>query len=363
MKWNWQQENWPEFRFDLSRTEALEREFLLRAGSALGVIAHLGDGDRDQVRVQLLSEEALHSSRIEGEILDRDSLQSSIQHQLGLQGDRRKVRPAERGIVELLIDGYRHFRKPLDAARLCQWHTMLMQSRRDLEVGRFRSGGDPMRIVLGPIHDPKVHYEAPPAARVPAEIQSFFRWWNGAGKELPCLARAALAHLHFESIHPFEDGNGRIGRALSELAVCQSLDQPVILALSSVIDANRSTYYDELARASRGLNVDRWIEYFSRTIGQAQELSLKSVEFLVAKSRFFDRHLATLHPRQEKVLVRMFREGWQGFQGGLSAANYRAIAKTSTATATRDLARLVEIGALLRTGDFKHARYHLNVAP
>ncbi len=361
MQWNWQHAEWPEFRFDPAATEALERDFLMKSGSLLGASRHLSDDDRDQIRVQLLSDEALLTSRIEGELLDRDSLQSSIQRQLGLKADQRQVGPAERGIAELLIDAYRRFDQPLDAARLCRWHGMLMQGRRDIEVGAFRRGGDPMRIVSGPIHDPHVHYEAPPAARVPAEIESFFVWWTGPGGALPCLARASLAHLHFESIHPFEDGNGRIGRALSELAVSQSLGQPVILALSRVIDADRGRYYDELARASRSLEAGPWIAYFSDAICRAQELSLRSVEFLVSKFRFFERFRDALNPRQEKVLLRMFREGPGGFKGGLSSANYRAIAKTSTATATRDLAALVRLGALVRTGDFKHSRYHLNL--
>lgn len=361
MQWTWQHPDWPAFRYDPAATESLEREFLVKSGSLLGASSHLSEEDRNQIRVQLLSDEALLTSRIEGEMLDRDSLQSSIQRQLGLKTDQRKVGPAERGISELLIDGYRRFDEPLDAARLCRWHGMLMQGRRDIEVGVFRSGGDPMRIVSGPIHDPHVHYEAPAAARVPAEIGRFFGWWKGSGAALPCLTRASLAHLHFESIHPFEDGNGRIGRALSELAVCQSLGQPVILALSTVIDSDRGRYYDELARASRSLEAGPWIAYFSDAISRAQELSLESVGFLVSKIRFVERHGASLNPRQEKVLLRMFREGLGGFKGGLSAANYRAIAKTSTATTTRDLAALVRLGALARTGELKHARYHLNL--
>ncbi|MEO7100458.1 MAG: Fic family protein [Luteolibacter sp.] len=361
MTWNWQHAAWPEFRFDLTATESLEREFLLKSGSLLGASSHLSDEDRDQIRVQLLSDEALLTSRIEGEMLDRDSLQSSLQRQLGLKEDHRKVSPAERGISELLIDGYRRFDEPLNAARLLEWHAMLMQGRRDIEVGAFRSDGDPMQVVSGPIHDPRVHFEAPPAVRVPDEIQGFFAWWNHDGAKLPCLARASIAHLYFESIHPFDDGNGRIGRALSELAVSQSLGQPVILSLSKVIDSNRSAYYDELARANRRLDVDRWISYFSTTILQAHDLSLKSVEFLIAKTRFFGRFQEPLNPRQEKVLLRMFREGLDGFKGGLSSSNYRAIAKTTTATATRDLSALVELGALRRTGERKHARYHLHL--
>jgi Fic family protein len=325
----------------------------------LGAASHLADGDHDQIRVQLLSDEALLTSRIEGEILDRNSLQSSLQRQLGLKSDARRVLPAERGIAELLVDVYRHFERPLTLARILDWHASMMQGRQDIEVGAFRSGGDPMQVVSGPIHNPSVHYEAPPAASVPHEMEGFIDWWMRDGGALPCLARASVAHLYFESIHPFEDGNGRIGRAISELAVSQSLGQPVILSLSKVIEADRSAYYDGLARASCSLDIGSWVDYFSSTILKAQETSIRSVEFMIGKARFFDRLGDQLNPRQEKALLRMFREGVDGFKGGMSAANYRAITKATSATTTRDLAALVVAGALRRTGERKHTRYHL----
>ncbi len=359
MQWNWQQRAWPDFRFDLAVTEPLERKFLLKSGELLGAASHLTDEDHDQIRVQLLSDEALLTSRIEGEMLDRDSLQSSLQRQLGLKADARRVSPAERGIAELLVDVHRHFDQPLTLVRLLKWHALIMQGRPDIEVGTFRSGGDPMQVMSGPIHNPSVHYEAPPAARVPKEMRGFIDWWMRKGEPLPCLARASVAHLYFESIHPFEDGNGRIGRAISELAVSQSLGQPVILSLSKVIEADRAAYYDGLTRASRSLDIGGWVEYFSSTILKAQETSLRSVEFLIGKTRFFDRLGNQLNPRQERALLRMFREGIDGFKGGMSSANYRAITKAASATATRDLAALVEIGALSRTGERKHTRYHL----
>ncbi|MGB6222979.1 Fic family protein [Haloferula sp.] len=362
MEWNWQRQDWPNFRFDLAATESLEKQFLLQSGKLLGASCHLSDEDQDQIRVQLLSDEALLTSRIEGEILDRASLQSSLQRQLGLSADSRRVSPAERGVSELVVDGYRGFDQELTLERILKWHRLLMQGRGDIEVGAFRSGGDPMRIVSGPIHDPRVHYEAPPAADVIREMQGFMNWWNGVGRSLPCLARASVAHLYFESIHPFEDGNGRIGRALSELAVSQSIGKPVILSLSRVIDSKRTAYYDALARGSRTLVIDDWVAYFSKALLEAQVLSLRSVEFLIGKARFFDRLDRQINARQEKALLRMFREGVDGFQGGLSASNYRAITKAGTATTTRDLAALVEIGALRRTGERKHARYHLNLS-
>jgi Fic family protein len=361
MEWNWQKEDWPDFRFEVAATEVLEKEFLLNSGKLLGAVAHLSVEDHDQIRVQLLSDEALHTSRIEGEMLDRESLQSSLQRQLGLKTDSRRVSPAERGVSELLIDVYRRSEEPLTLDRLLGWHELLMQGRRDIETGVFRSGDDPMQVVSGPVHEPRVHFEAPHSARVPQEMKGFMDWWGTGGKALPCLARASVAHLYFESIHPFEDGNGRIGRAISELAVSQSLGHPVILSLSRMIVADRKSYYDGLARASRAMEIGSWVEYFSRTILKAQEQNACSVEFLVRKSHLFDRLGEHFNSRQEKALLRMFREGINGFAGGLSASNYRAITKATTATTTRDLAGLVELGALRRTGERKHTRYHLNL--
>lgn len=359
MNWNWQKETWPHFEFDLAATSSLEKAFLLRSGTFLGAVAHLPEGDKDQIRVQLLSNEAYLTSRIEGEVLDRQSLQSSLQRQLGLKADSRKVSPAEKGVSEMLIDSHRSFEEPLTKARLLEWHGLLMQGRRDIEVGKFRSGADPMQIISGAIYDPKIHYEAPPSSLVPQEMERFLKWWHGAGNKLPCLAKASVAHLYFESIHPFEDGNGRIGRTLSEFAVSQAVGHPVILALSQVIDSDKKSYYENLARSSQTLQIGSWIKYFSKTVLDAHEISLRSVEFLVGKARFFDRHGAKLNKRQEKALLRVFREGINGFEGGLSSSNYRAITKASLATATRDLVGLVEIGAMQKTGELKHTRYHL----
>ena len=363
MNWNWQHKDWPDFRFDLAQTASLEAQFLLQSGHMLGVSGHLSVDDRNQIRIELLSDEALLTSRIEGEILDRDSLQSSIQKQLGLKNDSRKVSAAEEGISELLIDAYQNFDQPFTRDRMLAWHSALMKGRRDIDVGKFRSGGDPMRVVSGPIHDPIVHFEAPPAAQVPKEIERFFDWWEGPGSKLPCLAGSSVAHIFFESIHPFEDGNGRIGRALSELLVSQAIGQPIILALSQVIESNRRAYYDGLAAASRSLDIGQWVAYFSKAIVDAQELSFRSVQFLISKTRFFERFGPKLNPRQEKVILRIFREGIGGFKGGLSASNYQAIAKAPSATTTRDLAALVKMGALRREGERKHTRYHLILPP
>ena len=179
---------------------------------------------------------------------------------------------------------------------------------------------------------------------------------------LPPLTRAALAHLYFVSIHPFEDGNGRIGRAIAEKSLAQNLGQPSLIALAYTIERKRKDYYAALERNNEDLEVSGWMKYFSNTVLEAQNNTLKRVEFYLAKARLYDRLRGKLNERQEKALARMFLEGIDGFKGGLSAENYIAITKTSRATATRDLQALVEKGALTKTGELRHTRYSLNLS-
>lgn len=236
-----------------------------------------------------------------------------------------------------------------------------MQGRQDLDTGHYRSGQDATQIVSGPIHEPIVHYEAPPSARLPAEMASFLTWFEESREKLPALARSAVAHLYFESLHPFEDGNGRIGRAISELSLSQSVGQTLLESLSQTIEKKRKHYYDQLASGSRSNKITEWIEYFSETILEAQKLSIAKIEFLVSKAKYFDRYRSQLNARQEKVILRIFCEGLDGFQGGLSASNYRNISGASPATVTRDLDDLVKRGGLTRSGEKKGTRYQLNL--
>jgi Fic family protein len=360
--WNWQQPEWPDLGYDASVLRPLEAAFLHRAGVHVGAFSHLSEEDRESVRAELLSDEALLTSKIEGEVLNRDSLQSSIRHLFGLQGDSRKVTPAEQGISELQVDVYRNYAEPLSEERLFAWHRMAVRGRWDLKaVGAYRKHDEPMRIVSGPIHDPVVHFEAPASRVVPEEMGKFLAWFNDPAACLFGLARAGIAHLRFESIHPFEDGNGRIGRAIAEKALSQALGRPTLIALSSVLEKNRTQYYAELGYASRSTEITGWLEYFGKTVIEAQDYSLKRVEFLIHKTKFFERYRGKLNQRQEKAMLRIFREGIDGFEGGLSSKNYVSITQSSPATATRDLSDLVEKGAMTRTGENKHARYFLNI--
>jgi Fic family protein len=366
MLWNWQQADWPKFTFDAAAIEPFEKQFLLRSGEFIGAYRHVRPTERDMLRIELISDEALKTSEIEGEMLNRDSLQSSLRKQFGLGSDDQRVPPQERGIAEMMVDLYQGFATPLSEDTLFAWHKMVMAEERRIEtIGAYRAHSDPMQVVSGGIGQPKIHFEAPPSNQVPAEMERFVAWFNRSAPDgntpVSPIIRSGMTHIFFESIHPFEDGNGRIGRALSEKALAQSLGQPSLISLAYAIERNRKRYYDMLEASNRGIEITDWLVYFAETVLEAQQTTMRRVNFYIVKARFYERLGAQLNERQNKAIARMFREGIDGFKGGLSAENYISITKTSRATATRDLHELVEIGGLNRTGERRYTRYHLNI--
>jgi len=366
MTWNWQHPDWPRFSWQQSRLAPAEERFLRSGGLLEGVVKHLDDEDRDQIIVDVMSDEAVTSSEIEGEVLARNSVQSSIRRKLGLVGAEHPATPAEQGMAEMMVDVHRHFDTALDDRTLFAWHGMVARGRTDLrDVGQYRSGGDPMQVVSGPMYAPVVHFEAPSHTQVNAQMSRYLEWFNrtapGGPEPLPALARAGISHLYFESIHPFEDGNGRVGRVIAEKALAQSLGRPSLTALAATILARRREYYAALEAANKDIEITQWLMWFAAVVLEAQHRATAQVEFLIDKTRLLDRLRGQLNPRQHTAMLRMLREGPSGFEGGLSAGKYITIARTSPATATRDLADLVDKGALTRTGDRRHARYHLPI--
>jgi Fic family protein len=366
MTWNWQRPEWPNFSWNPDLLRKAEEQFLLGAGIFVGTFNHLGPAERDQLTIEALSTEALTTSEIEGEFLDRASVQSSIQRQLGLGTDRRRVKPAEQGIAEMTVDLYRSFKRPLSSAMLFNWHRMVMNGRRDIAtIGAYRKQGEPMQIVSGAIYDPKVHFEAPPSGKLPREMARFIDWFNrtapGGKSPLPPLTRAGIAHLYFECIHPFEDGNGRIGRAIAEKALAQYLDQPPLTMLAMTILAKRKAYYAALERNNTEIELSDWLRWFAGTAIEAQRRTTALIEFLLDKTRLLDRLRGELNERQEKALLRLLAEGPEGFKGGLSAGNYMTITGATAPTTTRDLADMVAKGALVRSGERRYARYRANI--
>lgn len=361
MTWNWQLKNWPDFEFTSEVLLPYEKEFLQRAGMLYGSMKHISNESQDELRVMLISDEAFQTSRIEGEFLDRDSLQSSIRKHFGIQTDISKVSPAEHGVSEMMIDLYKNYAAPLTHQQLFSWHKMLMNGRRDLQdIGRYRTQTDPMQIVSGPMGRPKVHFEAPPSNAVKKEMNKYMLWYNDNGAKYPGpVVKSGIAHLYFESIHPFEDGNGRIGRALSEKVLSQYLERPTLIALSHIIENNKKLYYNSLHLSSKENDITGWLKYFCETILQAQEYTQRMIDFLIAKTKYFQEFAEKFNDRQKKVVIRIFREGIEGFKGGLSADNYMKITGTTASTATRDLKKMVDLGAFKKIGERKSTRYYL----
>lgn len=359
MTWNWQKPSWPHFIYNHHPILPLDRKFLQGAGGIVAVLNHFDKDQKRQFVVELLCLEGMKSARIEGEILERESLQSSILRHFGLQTDRKKAAFPEKGMADLMCQVHESYYETLTHEMLFQWHRLLMQQRPDLEaIGRYRFHDEPMQIVSRKFGDPIIHFEAPPSHMVMKEMSAFIDWFN-AEEEVSILGKAAYAHVYFESIHPFEDGNGRIGRALVEKLLSRSLGHPTLIAISQAIEARRKEYYNYLAQCNKTLEIDSWVAFFSEIILQAQENSVRLIDFLVNKSKIMASLAGKINPRQEKALIRIFAEGVEGFAGGLSADNYMSITKASRATATRDLTDLVDKGVLVKTGQLRHTRYWL----
>ena len=366
-KWNWQQDKWPNFTYDEEALLELELAFIQSSAMAMGALKHVSDEEKDQLLVEVLSDEAMKTSEIEGEYLNRDSIQESIKKNLGLAIENRKLPAAEFGISEMMVNLYQTYDEPLTDEYLFEWHKMLTNGRRDLvDIGRYRTHEDPMQIVSGARMDKKkVHYEAPPSNSMAHEMKAFVDWFNtqhSKGESAnSLLAKSGIAHFYFLAVHPFEDGNGRIARAISEKSLSISLGRPALISLSQMIQSNKKAYYESLGDHNMKLDLTEWLLYFGKTVIDAQNNTLQIIEFLIQKAKFFDRFAAIMNERQTTVVRRIFKEGHHGFKGGLSAENYSRIAKTSASTATRDLKDLVDKSILFKTGELKSTRYYLNL--
>jgi Fic family protein len=367
--WNWQQPDWPTFTYQPQKLATLEGEFLKLAGLSLGMAIHLSTDDKAELVVQLISNEAVKTAEIEGEWLDRASIQSSIKRQFGYATPpATKIIPQEQGMVDMMMSLYHQFADPLTHETLYHWYTLLMSGCTDIAtIGAYRTHTDPMQVVSGYLQKPKIHFEAPPSESMHTEMDAFITWFNQTHPktgETPCspLIRASITHLWFVSIHPFEDGNGRIARALVEKTLAQALEKPTLIALSQVIQDNRKAYYDELERQNKHNTIDGWLAYFSAVILDAQRYSIAQIDFIIAKAKCLEQHRHQFNARQLKAMLRIFEAGTKGFEGGLSAKNYIAITQTSASTATRDLQELVSWGVLHPTGERKATRYYFRGA-
>ncbi len=367
MDYNWQLPDWPEFRYNLHGMEPVLLAFADHAGRVGGLLEGLPQKLGTEALLDLMIAEAVKTSAIEGESLNPQDVMSSIRNHLGLNAEPQRVdsRLAD-GAGELMVCVRESFCAPLSEADLFCWHRMLLGGTTPLKVGTWRTGGDPMQVVSGRIDRPTVHFEAPPADCIPAEMARFIGWFNETTPGGTCAiphapVRAALVHLYFESLHPFEDGNGRIGRALAEKALSQGIGRPVLISLSKVIEARRREYYEALQSAQRSQETTAWVRWFAGIALEAQQDAENRVRFVLRKFRFFQRHERDLNGRQLKVIRRMFEAGPDGFAGGMNARKYIALTGASKATATRDLQHLARLGALTPTGGGRSTRYEFGV--
>jgi Fic family protein len=343
--------------------ENLLFDFAQRTGRISGVLSGLSEAEQTEAMINLMVSEAIKTSEIEGEYLSRNDVMSSIKRNLGIQLNLpiAKDKRAE-GIAELMLAVRNNLRKSLTSKELFDWHTMLMKGNEKVQVGQWRTHEEPMQIMSGAIGREVVHFEAPPSAQVPNEMQRFLLWFNESQDSIKKpIMRAAIAHLYFESIHPFEDGNGRIGRAIAEKALSQNIGRPVLFSLSKSMEAKKKAYYDALQKAQRSNEITEWMHYFVNTVLEAQIDAEQEIEFTLKKAKFFSQYQDQLNDRQQKGIRRMLEEGPNGFEGGMNARKYVGITGTSKATATRDLQDLVQKEIFTPIGGGRSTRYELKL--
>lgn len=368
MKYNWQLSDWPKLTYELKGPcEKNLFAFAERVGRVSGLLEGLTDNAKTETVIEMMVSEAIKTSEIEGEYLSRRDVISSVRNNLGLAMPKEQVsdKRAE-GAAALMIAVRNHYDEPLSEEMLFSWHKTLMQGSKGIKKGAWRDHKEPMQVISGPIGKEKVHFEAPPSKQVPKEMATFIKWFNdtapGGKNEIDKPpVRSALAHVHFESIHPFEDGNGRIGRALSEKALSQGVGRPILLSLSAAIEAKRNDYYNALNTAQYKNDVTGWVEYFVQTCLNAQIQAEQKISFTLKKTKLFDRFEDHMNERQLKVVRRMLEEGPDGFEGGMSTKKYITITKASKATATRDLQELAVLGVLVPEGAGRSTRYMVNI--
>ncbi len=345
-------DDWPRLTWDHKRLEEQLAAVRLRQGKLLGRMEALGFQSRADAVLETLTEDVLKSSEIEGEILDKEQVRSSIARRLGM--DIGAVTPADRaveGVVEMMLDATQRYDKPLTADRLYGWHAALFPTGRSgmtkITVGAWRDeSSGPMQVVSGPIGRERVHFEAPIADRLDSEMRFFLDWFNGDAPIDPVL-KAALAHLWFVTIHPFEDGNGRIARAIADLALARSENSPQrFYSMSAQIRIERRAYYDILAATQKGdLNITDWLQWFLACLDRAFDGAETILAAVLTKARFWEAHAGEpFNERQRKVLNLLLN----GFEGKLTNSKWAAIAKASPDTALRDITDLVERGILIK---------------
>ena len=349
----WQQDDWPQWAYDHERLAPVLAQVHLAQGHLMGRMRDLGLDLRDQAALRVLTEDVLKTSEIEGEILSPESVRSSIARRLGV--DIGALAPADRhvdGVVDMVLDATQQHATALTTQRLFGWHAALFPTGysglNQIRVGRWRDDAQgPMQVVSGPVHRQSVHFEAPAADRLDVEMGGFLSWFNGNNQD-DLVIKAGLAHLWFVTIHPFEDGNGRMARAVSDMVLARAEQSTQrFYSLSAQMQRERKDYYDLLEATQKGgLEVTAWLMWFLGCLLRAIQGADETMDQILSKARFWQRWAGLpFNERQIKLLNRLL----DGFDGKLTSSKWAAIAKCSQDTALRDINDLLARGALQKT--------------
>lgn len=369
--WIWQQPEWPNFTWQADQLAVLLRNCAQAQGRLLGMLGAVGGDSEEQSSLDAMLQNIVTSSAIEDEQLNVGSVRSSLARRLGIVEAGRTTARSE-GLAELLLDATSAHQAPLDLQRLFTWHRWLFPPEegrlvRPLRVAELR-GPEPMQVVSGRIERPTVHFEAPPRQGLEQQLARFLDWFEKSRKDagLDPLLRAGVAHFWFVTLHPFDDGNGRLTRTLTDLALAQSEQQAIrFYAMSASILDDRAGYYRILETSQKGgLDITAWLHWFLSTLLNSLEQAMARIDRVLTKARFWQAHRTeSLLPEQIKVLNRLLDGGEKGFEEGISAARYQAVAKVSKATATRHLSELLQKQCLIRLpGGGRSTRYQINRA-
>ena len=352
--WIWQYEQWPHFCWNDSNIISLLARVRQQQGQLLGLMSSLGFDTQSHNALEVMTEDVLRNAEIEGMLLNPDHVRSSVARHLGL--DTAGMPEADHyteGVVQVLMDAVQHAHAPLTEERLFNWHAALFPTGRSgitaITVAAWRQGADPMQVVSGAIGKEQVHYEAPPSERLPQEMEQFLRWVNSEESIDPVL-KAAIAHLWFVNIHPFDDGNGRLTRTITDMLLARADGSSQrFYSMSAAILRNKKGYYEILEYIGKhGMDITPWLIWFLETMEDAITTAQTRVRRVVQKTLFWQKHVATpLNERQVKIINRL----WDGLEGKLNTSKWAKMTHTSSATALRDIQDLVQKGILRDSGE------------
>ncbi|MFZ3282234.1 Fic family protein [Pseudomonas sp.] len=370
--WIWQQPDWPDFNWQAESLTPLLRACVQAQGQLMGMAGSVDSSLGGQSELDALLQNIVTSSAIEGEQLNVGSVRSSLARRLGVElTDGDKVSQRSEGLAQLMLDATRRYAEPLTLERLLEWHRWLFTAQetdlaaRSMHGGALR-GDEPMQVVSGRIDRPTVHFEAPPRKGLEQRLEQFIDWFEASQHQtaLDPLLRAGIAHFWFVTLHPFDDGNGRLTRTIADLALAQGEALAIrFYAMSAGILDDRSGYYRILESSQKStLDITEWLTWFLQTLLRSLQQAITRIQSVLGKTRFWQAHRESgFCVEQVKVLNRLLDGGERGFEHGISAGQYQAVAKVSKATATRHLAELLDKGCLQRLpGGGRSTRYQIN---